>query len=128
MENTTQQHSESAGEPGPIPPGAVQAEKDGSPVVTADQAGHPDQPPAPAISPPPATLPHPSGDKPSQHRWRKWLVLAAAVAGLAAGGYFLIPWVVTALNTVSTDDAYVNGHVTFVAPAGGRPGEQGPGG
>jgi membrane fusion protein (multidrug efflux system) len=35
---------------------------------------------------------------------------------LAAGIYFLIPWVLTALNTVSTDDAYVNGHVTFVAP------------
>jgi membrane fusion protein (multidrug efflux system) len=31
-------------------------------------------------------------------------------------GYFLVPWVITALNTVSTDDAYVNGHVTFVAP------------
>jgi hypothetical protein len=27
-----------------------------------------------------------------------------------------IPWVVTAVKTVSTDDAYVNGHVTFVAP------------
>jgi membrane fusion protein (multidrug efflux system) len=39
-----------------------------------------------------------------------------AVAGLAAGGYFLVPWVKTALNTVSTDDAYVNSHVTFVAP------------
>ena len=29
---------------------------------------------------------------------------------------FLVPSLVTALNTVSTDDAYVNGHVTFVAP------------
>jgi membrane fusion protein (multidrug efflux system) len=38
------------------------------------------------------------------------------VAALAVGGYFLVPWVDTALNTVSTDDAYVNGHVTFVAP------------
>jgi membrane fusion protein (multidrug efflux system) len=38
------------------------------------------------------------------------------VVGLAVGGYFLVPWVRTALNTVSTDDAYVNGHVTFVAP------------
>ena len=38
------------------------------------------------------------------------------MVGLAVGGYFLVPWVVTALNTVSTDDAYVNGHVTFVAP------------
>jgi membrane fusion protein, multidrug efflux system len=27
-----------------------------------------------------------------------------------------IPWVVNAFRTVSTDDAYVNGHVTFVAP------------
>jgi membrane fusion protein (multidrug efflux system) len=29
---------------------------------------------------------------------------------------FGVPWVETMLNTVSTDDAYVNGHVTFVAP------------
>ena len=28
-----------------------------------------------------------------------------------------IPWIREALNTVSTDDAYVNGHVTFVAAA-----------
>jgi len=28
----------------------------------------------------------------------------------------IYPLVVIALNTVSTDDAYVNGHVTFVAP------------
>jgi membrane fusion protein (multidrug efflux system) len=28
----------------------------------------------------------------------------------------IIPWVVNAFKTVSTDDAYVNGHVTFVAP------------
>jgi membrane fusion protein (multidrug efflux system) len=38
------------------------------------------------------------------------------VAALVAGSYFLVPWVDTALNTVSTDDAYVNGHVTLVAP------------
>ena len=44
-----------------------------------------------------------------------WLRVAV-VASLAAGGYFLIPYVETALNTVSTDDAYVNGHVTLVAP------------
>jgi membrane fusion protein (multidrug efflux system) len=44
------------------------------------------------------------------------LLGALVVAGLAVGGYFLVPWVVTTLNTVSTDDAYVNGHVTFVAP------------
>jgi membrane fusion protein (multidrug efflux system) len=37
------------------------------------------------------------------------------VVGLAVGTYFLVPWVTTALNTVSTDDAYVNGYPTFVA-------------
>ncbi len=30
--------------------------------------------------------------------------------------YFAIPYAIRALNTVSTDDAYVGGHVTFVAP------------
>ena len=38
-----------------------------------------------------------------------------AVLILAGALWFGIPWVQTALNTVSTDDAYVNGHVTFVA-------------
>jgi membrane fusion protein (multidrug efflux system) len=38
------------------------------------------------------------------------------VVGLAVAAYFLVPWLITALTTVSTDDAYVNGHVTFVAP------------
>ena len=41
-------------------------------------------------------------------------VLGALV--LAAAGVFGIPWIRLALNTVSTDDAYVNGHATFVAP------------
>jgi membrane fusion protein (multidrug efflux system) len=35
---------------------------------------------------------------------------------LLAACVFGIPWIRFALNTVSTDDAYVNGHVTFVAP------------
>jgi membrane fusion protein (multidrug efflux system) len=43
-------------------------------------------------------------------------MLAGVVVGLAVGGYFVIPQVETMLNTISTDDAYVNGHVTFVAP------------
>jgi membrane fusion protein (multidrug efflux system) len=38
------------------------------------------------------------------------------VGGLAVAAYFMVPWVVTMLTTVSTDDAYVNSHVTFVAP------------
>ena len=30
--------------------------------------------------------------------------------------YEVIPWAINAFRTESTDDAYVNGHVTFVAP------------
>lgn len=60
-------------------------------------------------------VPEPStSGKPS--RLMRMLLLAGAAAGLAIAGYFLIPWAVTALNTVSTDDAYINGHATLVAP------------
>jgi membrane fusion protein (multidrug efflux system) len=65
--------------------------------------------PSTVASPPPVA-------HPPSHRLRKWLLLAGIAVGLAIGGYILVPMVVTALNTVSTDDAYVNGHVTFVAP------------
>jgi membrane fusion protein (multidrug efflux system) len=44
------------------------------------------------------------------------LLWTVVVAGMALGGYFLSPIVKTMLDTVSTDDAYVNGHVTYVAP------------
>src|SRR5262249_32025210 len=44
------------------------------------------------------------------------LLLAAGAVALVAAGIYLVPTVTTMLNTVSTDDAYVNGHVTFVAP------------
>jgi membrane fusion protein (multidrug efflux system) len=42
--------------------------------------------------------------------------LVTGVIALVGAGYLLTPWVITALNTISTDDAYVNGHVTLVAP------------
>jgi membrane fusion protein, multidrug efflux system len=63
-----------------------------------------------------STLEPPPRARPRWHRWRKRLLIVGVVAGLAAGGYSLAPQVETALNTVSTDDAYVNGHVTLVAP------------
>jgi membrane fusion protein (multidrug efflux system) len=53
---------------------------------------------------------------PKSNRWRIWVYAAVGIVGLALGAYWLIPLIHTALNTVSTDDAYVNGHVTFVAP------------
>jgi len=49
-------------------------------------------------------------------RKRKLLAGALAVVALAVLLVFGIPWVEEMLDTVSTDDAYVNGHVTFVAP------------
>ncbi len=50
-------------------------------------------------------------------RPRRRLVLGAVGAlVLVAFLIFGIPYIRQALNTASTDDAYVNGHVTFVAP------------
>ncbi len=49
-------------------------------------------------------------------RWRSIVVLGAIVLAVLAAAYVARPYVETALNTISTDDAYVNGHVTFVAP------------
>jgi membrane fusion protein (multidrug efflux system) len=43
------------------------------------------------------------------------LLFVVVLGGLAYGAYSLVPTIKTALNTFSTDDAYVNGHVTFVA-------------
>jgi membrane fusion protein (multidrug efflux system) len=48
--------------------------------------------------------------------WRKWSLAAGLALGLIAAVVWLTPLVRTAMTTVSTDDAYVNGHVTFVAP------------
>jgi membrane fusion protein (multidrug efflux system) len=42
-----------------------------------------------------------------------WVIGAVVVLVGLVGA---TPWVIAAFNTVSTDDAYVNGHVTFVAP------------
>src|SRR5262249_16482226 len=48
-------------------------------------------------------------------RRRRLLIGALGVLVLAAVIAFGVPSIRLALNTVSTDDAYVNGHVTFVA-------------
>lgn len=65
----------------------------------------------PLVAPPMQSASHPPSRSP-----RTWLLWAGIAGGVVAGGYFLVPMVLTALNTVSTDDAYVNGHVTFTAP------------
>ena len=50
------------------------------------------------------------------HPYKKWFLLIGIMVVIAGATYFLVPFVSTALNTVSTDDAYVNGDVTYVAP------------
>jgi membrane fusion protein (multidrug efflux system) len=89
--------------------------KQGSPVAPSGLPAH--SPPHDASTAGALTgaMPGPSEIRRSRHRLRKSLLVAAIVAGVAVSGYFLTPWVQTALDTVSTDDAYVNGHVTFVA-------------
>ena len=47
---------------------------------------------------------------------RRWLLIGAVIVVLVLAGVFGIPEIELAFTTVSTDDAYVNGHVTFVAP------------
>jgi membrane fusion protein (multidrug efflux system) len=60
-----------------------------------------------------AERPKPTAKAPSKRR--RILILAAVGLGILLL-YFGIPRVIRAFNTVSTDDAYVNSYVTFVAP------------
>src|SRR5271169_5129213 len=72
----------------------------------ADPAPTPQKPPEAGTIPP---------EKQTATGRRNMLLGALGVLVLAGALWFGIPSVQTALNTVSTDDAYVNGHVTFVA-------------
>ena len=99
------------------PSEAMQSEEKGlSAAATRGQAVDADRHATATISSSSGPVSQPSGTTPPAHPLRKWLVRVVVVAGLAFGGYYLFPSVMMALNTVSTDDAYVNGHVTFVAP------------
>jgi membrane fusion protein, multidrug efflux system len=55
---------------------------------------------------------------PSNQRVTRRQKLLIGVLGVVvvAAAVFGIPWIRFVLSTVSTDDAFVNGHVTFVAP------------
>jgi membrane fusion protein, multidrug efflux system len=59
----------------------------------------------------PEAQPKPTAPPARKHRWKLIAFVLLLVAGLLVG----IPRILRALNTVSTDDAYVNGYVTFVA-------------
>ena len=67
------------------------------------------------VAPEPQSLAPPSpAVRPA--RRRRWLIGAIGLVVLVLACVFGIPRIELALNTVSTDDAYVNGHVTLVAP------------
>jgi membrane fusion protein (multidrug efflux system) len=73
------------------------------------------------IVPPPSEAPAataaPSNASPAKSlpRRRKW-PWVVALGFFAVVAFVGIPWLRDVLTTVSTDDAYVNGHVTLVAP------------
>lgn len=46
--------------------------------------------------------------------WLRWRLLVGILGALAVAAVG-IPWLIETLTSVSTDDAYVSGHVTFVA-------------
>ena len=62
--------------------------------------------------PPPGKTPDRSAKSGAR---RKWLLGCAAGVGVCGAAYFVISWLFLAWTTVSTDDAYINGYVTFVA-------------
>jgi membrane fusion protein, multidrug efflux system len=100
----------------PTPSGATPPQAThGPPGARAEQTAPSDPAVAPTTSGPSGTPP-PAENRSPAHPWRKRLVFAGVAVGVALVAYFLVPWVITALNTVSTDDSYVDGHVTLVAP------------
>src|SRR5512135_2024567 len=87
MERTDDRRSATANEARLTPAGAAPAEtRDGSPPPQAEGTAHPDHPAVdPATNPSSASSP-PASRAPS-HPWRKGLLWAGAVVGLAVGGY-----------------------------------------
>src|SRR4051812_36822706 len=71
--------------------------------------------PAPTLPPVPAASEQPPPPPPKAVRRKPWRMVAIGIAVILAL-VFAIPWLLHSLRTVSTDDAYVNSHVTFVAP------------
>ena len=86
---------------------------DSGPSGAMQQPGRP-LAPATGNGPPEAKPASPSA--PGRTRiWKNHMLIAATIPALAYGGLRLWPLIATALDTVSTDDAYVTGHVTFLA-------------
>ncbi len=91
-----------------------------SAATAADSRGEPlphsEAPPTPEVGAHQVPQSQSPVTTPTVKRHRKWFLMAGIAIAAVAAGYFLVPQLKTALNTVSTDDAYVNGNVTYVAP------------
>jgi len=86
--------------------------------ITAQPAAKADAPTVHELkSAPTPTVSGPVVQESRKSTWKRKVLAGVLGIGVVAGLIkFGIPWVENMLNTVSTDDAYVNGHVTFVAP------------
>jgi membrane fusion protein (multidrug efflux system) len=89
-------------------PGSINAE----PTADGDASAAHD---ANSAQTPPKSSPVPQEPRKATRK-RKLLAGVLGIIVVAVLLVFGIPWIKEMLNTVSTDDAYVNGHVTFVAP------------
>jgi membrane fusion protein (multidrug efflux system) len=105
-----------ANEPGDIPDGRAREPARAAETNPTDRMSRVDGTTAIQSSPSRLDPPPASPTEPRRHVWRNRLLIGGGVIGLVVASIFLIPWVETMLDTVSTDDAYVNSHVTMVAP------------
>ncbi len=83
---------------------------------SAESAGKSLQQPAPSAPTPEADAPIAQAATEKQPQTRPLWIWIAGGALVLLALYEAIPWAITTFRTESTDDAYVNGHVTFVAP------------
>ena len=108
--------NERTGESGRLAPTAESVSGDGAKSAVASV---PEPRAANTAAAAPATAATPTAGHAEVHQptpsHRRAIGIAIAVLTLGAALYFGVPVVKRALITVSTDDAYVNGHVTFVA-------------
>ena len=86
---------------------SLRAGKAGALVDEGDSEGQPNSADNPS--------PESRSPRPRRRLLRRLLVGASGTFVLGVAVVLGIPWLKQSLNTVSTDDAYVNGHVTFVA-------------
>jgi membrane fusion protein, multidrug efflux system len=92
------------------PAGPATVAGDGESLTSPDRP-HPAEGEAKESKPEPS----PASSRAPRSRWKKGIILGLLLVALVAGGFALAPAIHEALVTVSTDDAYINGHVTSLA-------------